>query len=122
MRKKIIMLLILISIVFIFGVIIFWIIPVVQISTPKNNSIETLLITSTSPDGKYTVKAYKTEPNATVDFSIKVYLIKENEKIIIYDAYHEYEAIISWINNDKVSINGRELDLSKGETFNWRKY
>lgn len=38
----------------------------------RGNSEDTLLLSSQSPSGKYILNAYKTEPNATVDFSVKV--------------------------------------------------
>lgn len=79
-----------------------------------------LLMTSISPDGKYTVEAYRVNSGATVDFSVKVYVITEKGKKLIYNVYHEYEVDIIWVNSDVVSINGKQLDLSKGETYDWR--
>lgn len=76
---------------------------------------------SQSPDSKYNLEAYRTEPGATVAFSVRVYIIKDDKKEIIYDAYHEYEAKIFWINNTTVSINGKALDISQGEKYDWRK-
>ena len=75
---------------------------------------------SQSPDGKYNLEAYRTEPGATVDFSVRVYLTTDDRKSIIYDAYHEYEAKIVWIDNTTVSINGKTLDISQGEKYDWR--
>lgn len=97
-----------------------YIIPVLNIEQSQINNPETFLMSSQSPDGKYNLEAYRTEPGATVDFSIRVYLITDDGKSIIYDAYHEYEAEIDWIDNTTVSINGKTLDLSKGEKYNWR--
>ena len=91
------------------------------ISKSQNNSNETYLLTSESPDEEYLLKAYKTEPGATVDFSIKVYLVENKTRKLIYNAYHESYANIVWMNNDIVSINGIALDLSKEETYDWRK-
>ena len=91
------------------------------ISKSQNNSNETYLLTSESPDEEYLLKAYKTEPGATVDFSIKVYLVENKTRKLIYNAYHESYANIVWVNNDIVSINGIALDLSKEETYDWRK-
>lgn len=82
---------------------------------------EDLLLTTKSPNNAYTVEAYKTNGGATVDYSIKVYLINNNNKLLIYDKYHDYDADIKWINNDIIYINGITLDLSKGETYDWRK-
>lgn len=82
---------------------------------------EDLLLTTTSPNNTYTVEAYKVNGGATVDFSIKVYLIDNKNKILIYNKYHDYDADIKWIDNDIISINGITLDLSKGGTYDWRK-
>ncbi len=82
---------------------------------------EDLLLTTTSPNNTYTVEAYKANGGATVDFSIKVYLIDNKNKLLIYNKYHDYDADIKWIDNDIISINAITLDLSKGETYDWRK-
>lgn len=97
-----------------------YIIPVLNIGNSQTNNPETFLMASQSPDGKYNLEAYRTEPGATVDFSIRVYLITDDRKSIIYDAYHEYEAKIVWIGNTTVSINGKTLDISQGEKYDWR--
>ena len=97
-----------------------YIIPALNIGNSQTNNPETFLIASQSPDGKYNLEAYRTEPGATVDFSIRVYLITNDKESLIYDAYHEYEAKIVWIDNTTVSINGKTLDISQGEKYNWR--
>lgn len=97
-----------------------YIIPILNIGNSQTNSQETFLMASQSPDGKYKLEAYRTEPGATVDFSIRVYIINGNRKSIIYDAYHEYEVKIVWIDNSTVSINEKTLDISCGEKYDWR--
>lgn len=82
---------------------------------------ETYLLTSQSPDGKYILEAYKTEPDATVDFSIKVYIKNEDERELIYNSYHEYRAEIFWISNCEVVINGKTLNMAEGDTYDWRE-
>ena len=94
-----------------------YIVPVLTIA----NSQETFLCSSESPDGKFNLEAYRTEPGATVDYSVRVYMINGNQKEIIYNAYHESEAKIDWVDNTTVSINGKTLDMSSGETYDWRK-
>lgn len=84
------------------------------------DSNKTLLLTSECPNGEYKLEAYRIEPGATVDFSVKVYLIQDKNKII-YNAYHESEVEITWIDCNTVSINTKNLDLSKGETYDWRR-
>lgn len=122
MKKKIIIItLILVSLFMLLLIITLWFKPVLELGISQGNTAETFLLSSLSPEGDYTLEAYKTEPGATVDFSIKVYIVNESDKEIIYNAYHEYQAEIIWISKSKVSINGRILDLSKGETYDWRK-
>lgn len=82
---------------------------------------ETFLETSVSPDGNYKLEAYRTEPGATVDFSIKVYSVTSSEKRQIYNCYHESTVSIHWIDNDTVKINNICLDLSENETYDWRR-
>ena len=97
-----------------------YIVPVLTIANSQKNVQETFLCSSESPDGKYNLEAYRTEPGATVDFSVRVYLTTGDRKTIVYDAYHEYEAKIVWIDNTTVSINGITLDISQGEKYDWR--
>ena len=87
----------------------------------RETDTEVLLTTTSSPDGKYVLEAYKTEPGATVDFSIKVYQILDGKKHLVYNGYHESVVNLNWVNNNVVSINGKELDLSKNETYDWRR-
>ncbi len=120
MNKKVL------AIILVFGAVILllmilWFGTVLTLGIFQANAPETFLCSSVSPDEKYTLEAYKTQPGATVDFSIKVYLKTDNKKKLIYNAYHEYEVELEWISNSQVSINGKTLDLSKNETFDWRK-
>ncbi len=96
------------------------IVPFLGIVKSQENSPETFITSSQSPDGEYILEAYRTEPGATVDFSIKVYEVTGNTKTLIYDAYHESDVQIFWVNNTIVSINGKEFDLSCEETYDWR--
>lgn len=81
---------------------------------------ETLLQTSVSPNGTYTIEAYRTEPGATVDYSIKVYLIGEDKKMLIYNAYHEFTVTIEWVSDEAVIINDRKLNIANGEKYDWQ--
>ena len=102
-------------------IICFFIIPAFNVGITQTGGEETFLMASNSPNGIYCLEAYKTEPGATVDFSVRVYIVNDNQKNIIYDAYHEYNAEIIWIDDSVVSINGKTLDLSRGEKYDWRK-
>ena len=122
MKKKILIItIILVSLLMFLLILVLWFKPILELGISQNNNAETFLLSSLSPDGEYKLDVYKTEPGATVDFSIKVYIVNESDKDLIYNAYHEYQAEIVWINKNKVSINGKTLDLSKGETYDWRK-
>ena len=122
MKKKILIItFILVSLFMFLVIIILGIKPIVRLGISQSNNEETFLLSSVSPEGEYKLEAYKTEPGATVDFSIKVYIINESDKDLIYNAYHEYQVEIIWINRNTVSINGKNLDLSKGETYDWRR-
>lgn len=81
---------------------------------------EELITTSTSPDKTYTVEVYKVNGGATTDYSIRAYIVNDGRKDLIYDKYHDYEADIKWVDNSTIIINEIKLDLSKGETYDWR--
>ncbi len=126
-RKKILILSVLLSVVLVVLCFIFmivsvlflnhYIIPIFNIANSQTNNQETFLLYSQSPDGSYDLEAYRTEPGATVDFSIRVYVIEDNQKIMIYDVYHEYDVEIIWVDNSTVSINGKKINLTQGEKF-----
>ena len=78
---------------------------------------ETLLETSTSPDGTYTLDAYLTNGGATTDFGIKVYQHTLFGNKLIYHRYHKDTVSIRWDSDSIAVINGVKLDLSKGETY-----
>jgi hypothetical protein len=75
-----------------------------------------------SPDGIYTLKAYRSSGGATTDFAIRGELVfnKRNGKTKnIYWNYHEETANIKWIDNDTVVINGQYLNVPN-EKFDYR--
>lgn len=118
MNKKV--LIVILSLALALFAILFGLIPILQVGRSQSNDAETFLTSSTSPNEKYVLAAYKTEPGATVDFSVRVYLIEDQKKRLIYNAYHEYEATIIWTSDDEVIINGKTLNLARGETYDWR--
>jgi len=76
-----------------------------------------------SPTEEYTLITYLCSGNATTDYSIRGELVcnSNDEKSNIYWSYHEEDAVVEWISDYIVSINGIELDVSKGQTYDWRK-
>lgn len=69
---------------------------------------------STSPDGRYTVKAYITNGGATTSYAVRGELNFNQEKRKpknIYWQYKEETASIKWLDNDTVDINNVELDV-----------
>ena len=92
-----------------------------SISSSETHISETYLFSSTSPNGAHHLEVYKMNSGATVDFSIRVYLIENGNKELIYNAYHEYNAEVLWVDNDTVYINDIKLNISTGETYDWRK-
>lgn len=87
----------------------------------NNYDAEEWVQCSVSPDKRIELNAYRTEPGATVDFSIKVYWNKGEDRILIYNAYHESEVDIEWLTKDEVMINHHILNLAKDETYDWKK-
>jgi hypothetical protein len=80
------------------------------------------LTEETSPDGKYTLKAYVTNGGATTAYSVRGELVvnDKNAKVKnIYWNYREEAADISWQDNDTVIINGHSLDVPR-EKFDFR--
>lgn len=81
------------------------------------------LTEETSPNGKYTLKAYVTNGGATMSYSVRGELVfndKENKTKNIYWNDREESANISWTDNNTVIINGHPLDVTK-EKFDFRR-
>ena len=74
---------------------------------------------STSPEGSYAVEAFLVNGGATVDYSVKVYLTYPSKKLI-YNKYKQKTVSMSWNSDKEICINGVSLDLSKGESYDWR--
>lgn len=74
-----------------------------------------------SPDGKYTVSSYLNNGGATTDYAV-LCSVKNNQtgkEKNIYWNYHCTEANIEWTNEDTVTINGIELNVTK-DTYDYR--
>lgn len=80
------------------------------------------LTEETSPDGKYTLKAYVTNGGATTSYSIRGELVsneRNNKTKNIYWNYREVSADITWTDDDTVVVNGHILDVPH-EKFDFR--
>ena len=76
-----------------------------------------------SPNGTYTVKAYRTNGGATTAYAMRGELNFNNSTKRpenIYWNYREEKANIEWINEDTVVINGHELQVPH-ERFDFRR-
>ena len=68
-----------------------------------------------SPNGTYTLKAYVTNGGATVSYAVRGDLIFNNQKKKpknIYWNYREENAVIEWVDDQTVVINGHTLKVS----------
>lgn len=81
-----------------------------------------LLNEAVSPDGKYTFSAYLNNGGATTDYAV-LCSVRNNDtdkEKNIYWNYHCSEAVIEWISEDTVIINGIELNVTT-DTYDYRK-
>ncbi len=77
----------------------------------------------TSPDGSYTIKAYRTNAGATTSYSIRGELTFNNSTQKTKNIYwnnREDTAKINWLSNDKVVINGHTLEVPN-EKYDFRQ-
>lgn len=68
-----------------------------------------------SPNGKYTLNAYRYSGGATMDWTLRVEVVDNTnqKKKNIYWKYHESEADMKWLDAVTVQINGRKLNIHK---------
>lgn len=78
---------------------------------------EKLISVIKSKDDKYIVEAYLVNGNATVDWAVRCYLKTDNKSKskLIYNDYHVNEAIMTWVDDDTICINGHYIDLPYGK-------
>lgn len=116
MKKKIFITIFVIIAVLIYGVYRFFF---SMSSIPEGKFISEV----ESPNGEYTIKAYRTNGGATVAYAIRGELNFNNsgkKPKNIYWNYREDNAIIKWVDNDTAIINGIELDVLN-EKFDFRR-
>ncbi len=76
-----------------------------------------------SPDGTYTLKAYRTNGGATTSYAIRGELVVNNrngKKKNIYWNYREKTAHIEWVDNKTVVMNGHSLEVPH-QKFDFRR-
>jgi hypothetical protein len=76
-----------------------------------------------SPNGDYTLKAYRVNGGATVSYSIRGelnYNASNKKPKNIYWNYREDEAKVEWIDDNTVVINGHSLNVLK-DVYDWRR-
>ena len=116
MKKKIIVIILMIIAISFYGV--YWAFFSMS-RLPKGDLISEVQ----SPNGTYTIKAYLTNGGATTSYSIRGELNFDNlnkKPMNIYWNYREDKAIIEWIDDDTVIINGHELDVLE-DKFDFRR-
>ena len=89
-------------------------------SLPKGE----FLVDESSPDGKFTLKAYVTNGGATTSYAVRGELVfneKNGKTKNIYWNYREEDAEISWVDNDTVIINNHTLNVPK-EKYDFRSH
>lgn len=73
-----------------------------------------------SPNGEYTIKTYRKNCSATVDFHVIGELCHKNNKCKkIYDCYHEEDSFVYWIDNENIFINNKKMNIYK-DKYDWR--
>ncbi|PEY42434.1 hypothetical protein CN354_03045 [Bacillus cereus] len=81
-----------------------------------------LLSEETSPDSKYTLRAYVTNGGATTSYAVRGELVfneQNNKTKNIYWNNRENTANITWNDNDTVIINGYKLNVPN-DKFDFR--
>lgn len=83
----------------------------VMLNLPTGDYIDSL----DSPNGDYTLKAYRYSGGATMDWSLRVEVInnRTKKKTNIYWKYHEKDVDMSWIDSENVEINEVKLNIHK---------
>lgn len=81
-----------------------------------------IITISDSPDASYTVTAYLNNGGATTDYAV-LCAVKNNKtgkERNIYWNYHCQTADIQWLDDETVSINGIELNVTK-DLYDYRR-
>ena len=84
---------------------------------PQGELMETIY----SPDRTYRINSFLVSGNATVDFCVRCEVIENSSgrKRNIYWEYRCESAYIEWVDNTKVEINGKQLNVIT-DSYDWR--
>ena len=82
----------------------------------------TFLTEAVSPTGEYSIRAYQVNGGATTSWAVRGELInqKTGYKENIYWDYRIDSAVIVWLDQETVVINGHELNI-KRDVYDWRR-
>ncbi len=89
---------------------------VLYLTLVPSNSLDDLpegeLIKSiSSPDGTYTINLYLCNGGATTDYSLRGEVVEGDKTTNIYYKLGDDDAIVGWIGNHIVEIDGESLDV-----------
>lgn len=86
---------------------------------PKGDLIDEIK----SPSGEYTLRVYLVNGGATTSYAIRgelVYNLRDKKPKNIYWSYKESSAVVEWIDDHTVDINGHILDV-RNQVYDWRR-
>ena len=87
---------------------------IIVIYAPNNDCSKELLEKVESPNGEYSIKTYRKNCGATIDFSVTGELCSKDDKCKeIYLCYHESDSLVYWIDDETVFINNKTLNIHK---------
>ena len=75
-----------------------------------------------SSSGEYTINIYLCDGGATTDYSIRGELLinATGFRKNVYWNYHEYDAVVKWVDNETVTINNHTLNIHN-EVYDFRR-
>lgn len=82
------------------------------------------LVKSTpSPNGDYTIHTFFRDGGVETAHSVRCELVnvKTNESKNIYFNFPDYNPFVEWLDQDLVKIGNKTLNISEGETYDWRR-
>lgn len=76
-----------------------------------------LLLTTTSPQGIYTLEVHQINPCATEPFTVRVLRTDGGRNELVYQVRGQEDAEIIWLSDTVAEINGVPVDVTSGECF-----